>query len=211
VLAALHAAGRGVGARSSVRRLVGASCAVLLPLVLLAGCGGEAAPTSDSTPSATAERTTATVSAAAQARAEARLQRKAQLQLERTFAPNPWRASGATPPHPHQPLEHLIVREVKRGRGPPLTGHENVWVNFVKTYWRSGRKFLVAWGPLRANYFSLPALPSGIRRGMIGMRPGGRRTIAIPEPIADVHEPHHRGGMEAANIDVVLRNIVRLP
>ncbi len=86
-----------------------------------------------------------------------------------------------------------------------------MYVNFVKTYWKSGQKFLVAWGPASANYFSLPASPAAIRRGMIGMRVGGRRTIAMPERIADVHEPHHRGGMEAATIDVVLRNIIRLP
>jgi len=179
--------------------------------MLVVGCGGEATPLTDSSRSTTAEQTTATVSAAARARKEARLQRRAQLELERTFAPNRWKRSGAVPPHPDQPLEHLIVREVQRGRGPPLRGDENVWVNFVKTYWRSGRVFLVAWGPLRADYFSLLAQSSGIRRGMVGMRPGGRRTIAIPERVADVHEPNHRGGMEAANIDVVLRGIVHPP
>jgi len=179
--------------------------------MLLVGCGGEATPTTASSRSTTAEQTTATVSAAARAREEARLQRRAQVELERTFAANRWRRPGAVPPHAHQPLEHLIVREVRRGRGPRLRGDENVYVNYVKTYWRSGRVFLVAWGPLRADYFSLLAQPSGIRRGMIGMRPGGRRTIAIPERVADVHEPYGRGGMEAANIDVVLRGIVYRP
>jgi FKBP-type peptidyl-prolyl cis-trans isomerase len=206
-LAALFAAGRRAGGRSSARRLAGVSCAVV---AMLAGCGGgEADPAADSSGSATAQRTTPTVSAAEQARADAREQRRAQIELERTFAPNPWKEPGATPPHP-RPLERLIVRELERGRGPPLSGDENVWVNFTKTYWRSGHKFLAAWGPLRADYFSLLAQAAGVRRGMIGMRPGGRRTIAMPERIADVHE-EHGAAMESANIDVVLRGVVRLP
>jgi FKBP-type peptidyl-prolyl cis-trans isomerase len=210
-LATLFAAGREVGALPPARRAVGASCVLLVALVALAGCGGESSPRTDSGASATVERTTATVSAAAQARADARAQRRAQLELERTFAPNPWKEPGATAPHPGGRVKQLIVHDVKRGRGSPLTGDENVWVNYVKTYWKSGRVFLVAWGRLRANYFSLPAQPPGIRRGMIGMRPGGRRTIVMPEAIGDIHEPHHRGGWEAATVDIVLRNIIHLP
>jgi hypothetical protein len=214
-LAALFAARGRLGARSASRLLAGACCAAL---ALLVGCGGEASPpahTSAATPAArttaTTQPKTTTLSAAAQARAEARRARLSQIELERSFAPNRWREPGTTAPHPHEALNRLIVREVARGRGPPLRGDENVYVNFVKTYWKSGRKVFTAWGPARAEYFSLAAEPAGIRRGMIGMRPGGRRTISMPERIADVHEPHHRGGMEAAIIVVVLRNIIHLP
>jgi FKBP-type peptidyl-prolyl cis-trans isomerase len=214
-LAALFAAERGLGARSPSRRLAAASC---VAVALLVGCGGEASPPVNTSAATAATRTaattppkTTTLSAAAQAHAEARRARQGQIALERSFAPNRWREPGATAAHRHEALNRLIVREDARGRGPPLTGHENVYVNFVKTYWKSGRKFLVAWGPASANYFSLPAEPDGIRRGMIGMRAGGRRTISMPERIADVHEPHHKGGMEAATIVVVLRNIIHLP
>jgi hypothetical protein len=188
---------------------------------LLAGCGGDTAPSGQSSgSSAGAERTTATqrpaprLSAAAQARADARRARadarrarQDLLELERTFVPNPWREPAASPPHPHGTVKHLIVHEVKRGRGPALHGDEVVYANFVKTYWKSGRKFLVAWGPARFEYLDLPSQALGISRGMTGMRPGGRRTIVMPRAIGDVHDPDGTG-WEIAHVDIVLRQIV---
>jgi FKBP-type peptidyl-prolyl cis-trans isomerase len=105
-------------------------------------------------------------------------------------------------------LKRLVVHDIKRGRGPALTGRENVYVDYVKTFWRSGRKVFAAWGPMRAEYVELATQMDGIRRGMIGMRPGGRRTIAMPRTISDVHPPDGRGTFVDAQIDVVLRKIV---
>jgi FKBP-type peptidyl-prolyl cis-trans isomerase len=171
---------------------------------LLAGCGGGDAASVSSDAETPAQPT---LTPAQQARADARAAHQRQLALERTFAPNPWREPAASPPHPHGTVKHLIVREIERGKGPAVRGDENVYVDFVKTYWKSGSKFLVAWGPSRANYFNLPSEAVGIRRGMIGMRPGGRRTIVMPRAIGDVHDPDGTG-WEIAHVDIVLRKIL---
>jgi FKBP-type peptidyl-prolyl cis-trans isomerase len=183
---------------ASARRLAGVSCAVAV--LLLAGCGGDSAPVS----SIAEAPAPPTLSPAQQRRADARAARRQRIQLERTFAPNPWKEPAASAAHPHGVPKHLIVREVERGSGPAVRGDENVYADFVKTYWRSGRKFLVAWGPLRAEYLSLSGQAAGIRRGMIGMRPGGRRTIVMPRAIGDVHDPDGTG-WEIAHVDIVLR------
>jgi hypothetical protein len=190
---------------------VAGTSALLLVLIALAGCGGgsDSGSGSGSGSTAVAPPVTRTLSAAEQARANARAERRARVRLERTFAPNPWREPGTTARHPRGEPRRLIVRDVKLGRGPALTGHEIVYADFVKTFWLSGKKFLVAWGPHRAEYLDLEAQASGIRRGMTGMRPGGRRTIAIPRTIADVHPPDGSAGLVAARMDVVLRTILR--
>jgi FKBP-type peptidyl-prolyl cis-trans isomerase len=178
--------------------------------VPLAGCGGDtSSPDRTTDPSARVERrTTPKLSAAAQARKDARDERRRLLALERSFAPNPWREPGASRPHPHGKVTRVIVREIERGRGPALQGTENVYANFVKTYWKSGRKFLTAWGPGRFEYLSLSSQAPAITRGMTGMRPGGRRVIAMPRTISEVHEPNGGAGFVDARIDVVLRQII---
>jgi hypothetical protein len=183
--------------------VTGVVSVLALVLALLVGCGGGAAPVS----TGGAEPTTPTLSPKQQARADARAARRAQIRLERTFAPNPWREPGRTAPH-DTPLKRLIVHDVKRGTGPAVKGDEIVYVDYVKTFWRSGRKFLVAWGPMRAQYLELATEAEGMRRGLIGMRPGGRRTIAMPRTISDVHPPDGSGTFVAAQVDVVLRKIV---
>jgi FKBP-type peptidyl-prolyl cis-trans isomerase len=176
---------------------------LVIALTLLVGCGSDSAPES----TGIAEPTTPTLSAKEQARADARAAREERIRLERTFVPNPWPEPGTTAPH-DKPLTRLIVHEVKRGSGPALTGKEVAYVDYVKTFWRSGQKFLVAWGPLRAEYLDLPSQAPGMRRGMIGMRVGGRRTIAMPKSISDVHPPDGSGRFTAAQVDVVVRKIV---
>jgi hypothetical protein len=178
---------------------------LLVALALLTGCGGGGDDAAVST--GIAASTTPTLSPEQQARADARAAREARIKLERTFAPNPWKEPGPTAPH-DTPLKRLVVHDIKRGRGPALTGRENVYVDYVKTFWRSGRKVFAAWGPMRAEYVELATQMDGIRRGMIGMRPGGRRTIAMPRTISDVHPPDGRGTFVDAQIDVVLRKIV---
>lgn len=182
--------------------------ACVAALLLLAGCGGES--TSSSTEAEAPPPPTRTLSAEEQARADARATRRSQIEIERTLVPNPWREPGPTAPH-DKPLTRLIVKEVHRGSGPALRGDERVYANYVKTFWTSGRKFLTAWGPLRAAYMDLASETPGITRGMIGMRVGGRRTIAMPRWISDTHPPDGSSGFVDAHVDIVLRGIVELP
>jgi len=191
-------------------------CALAMQFATLSGCGGEASPTGPAQPQP------ATRSAAEQARAEARAQARAEarakaldrrrlIALERTFAPNPWRQPGASAAHGNQPLKHLIVHDVKRGTGPPLRGDETVYVDYVLRFWTTGRTFLDEWHRPGGTGLTLSGQYAGLRRGMIGMRLGGRRTIEMPHNLADAHDPTGGPRMEAVHADIVLRKIVQPP
>ncbi len=180
-----------------------AACCILAALALAAcGDGG----TSSSSSVAAAPATTQTLSREEQERANARRYRLETIRLERTFAPNPYPEPPNSRPHPRGRIDRLVVRDIKRGRGPAIRGDENVYANYSKSFWKSGAKFNVAWGPLRAQFLNLSAEAPGIRRGMIGMRPGGRRVILMPRTIGDVHDP--KGGWADARVDMVLRKIM---
>lgn len=170
---------------------------------LLAGCGGGDAATETST---VAEQPALTP--AQQRRADERRRIEQRRELERTLAPNPYRRPSGPPPHPHQPVRRLVIRDVKVGRGPALQGDEIVYADFIRAYWRTGRVFYFAWGPMRAEAMNLAGAVEGVRRGMRGMRLGGRRIIVIPRAIADVHEPVDEQHWEDAYFDIVLRKIV---
>jgi FKBP-type peptidyl-prolyl cis-trans isomerase len=170
---------------------------------LLVGCGGGDAATDTST---IAEQPALTP--AQQRRADERLRIEQRREVEKTLAPNPYRRPSGPPPHPNQPVRHLVIRDVKVGRGPTLQGGESVYADFIRAFWRSGRVFYSAWGPMRAEYIDLEHEAEGVRRGMRGMRPGGRRIIVIPRAIADVHEPVNELHWEDAYFDIVLRTIV---
>ncbi|MGN6190451.1 MAG: hypothetical protein ACTHOE_16290 [Conexibacter sp.] len=196
---------RGGLTRGGSVALLGACCAFALPL---AGCGSGGASNSSASEEAAPPATTQTLSAAEQARAEARRDRLERLKLERTFAPNPWREPGNGPPHPHGRITHVSIRDVKRGRGPALRGDETVYVNYVMTFWKSGKVFNHAWGPLRFEYFSLPQDASDIHRAIVGMRPGGRRVILLPAAVSQAHLPNGGGGYVDSRVDLVLRKIL---
>jgi FKBP-type peptidyl-prolyl cis-trans isomerase len=169
----------------------------------LTGCGDDSTAPSPSV----AEQPARPPTPAQQARADEREQRRKVLAMERTFAPNPWREPGASRPHPQGKVTRVIVREVKRGRGPALKGTESVYANFVKSDWRSGRKLVSAWGPGRFEFVSLTQDPA-MARGMTGMRPGGRRVIVIPRTMSDVHDPDSQTRFVDARVDIVLRQII---
>jgi hypothetical protein len=152
--------------------------------------------------------TTQTLSREEQERATIRRDRLERIRLERTFAPNPYSEPGNSRPHPHGRVDRLVVRDIRRGRGPAVRGDDSVYANLAKSYWKSGIKFYAAWGPLRAEFLNLSSQAPGIRRGMIGMRPGGRRVIVMPGAISDVHEEHGGTGWEDARVDIVLRKIM---
>jgi FKBP-type peptidyl-prolyl cis-trans isomerase len=195
--------------RGGLTGLALAGAVLLLMLLALAGCGDNSASVSSTWSGE--EAPTRTLSEAQQARIERRRARREQLAIERTFVPNPYPRPGASRPHPHGKVTHLIVRDIVRGHGQALRGDEIVYADFVKTYWLNGKPFLTAWGPHRTAWLNLSAEAEGIRRGMVGLRPGGRRVIAIPRAIADVHPPDGSGGFVDARIDVVLRKIMPPP
>lgn len=194
--------------------LVVVSC--LLAAALIAGCGsGSARSTSDAAASAAAQDAALDATVAHREKVEAQREKDEAIEasprlLERSFAPNPYPEPAATRPHPHGDVKRVVIRELKRGSGTVAGARDVVYIDFVKTFYRSGRKFLVAWGPHRTAYAALAGEAPGIRRGIVGMRPGGRRTIVLPKIVGDVHGPSGEG-WEIAVMQVVLRRVRHIP
>jgi FKBP-type peptidyl-prolyl cis-trans isomerase len=176
-----------------------------LAALALAACGDGGSSSTSS--AAAAPVTTQTLSREEQERANERRYRLERIKVEKTFVPNPVPEPGNTRPHPRGRVDRLVVRDIKRGRGPALRGDENVYADLSKTYWKTGVKFYAAWGRLRTEYLALSSQAPGISRGMTGMRPGGRRVILMPRTISDIHDPDGTG-WEDARVDIVLRKIV---
>ena len=172
--------------------------------IALAGCGSGSAGPASTTPTSAAAQTAPAATTPSQAMHDGIVVDS--RPPEESFVPNPYPEPAAPAGHPHGDVRQLIVRDIKRGKGPAASASDIVYADFVKSYYRSGRKFLVAWGPHRASYLALGAEAPGIARGIAGMRPGGRRTIVIPRDIADVHDPDGEG-FEIAVMQVVLRGI----
>jgi FKBP-type peptidyl-prolyl cis-trans isomerase len=183
--------------------------AVCCLLTVLGGCGGDAASTATDagSPRPSAQAFAAT-NAAAETRAAARARHAERVAFARSLKPNPWPEPGDTAPHPHGSIKRVIVRDVRLGHGPAVRGDEAVYVDYVKTYWLNGKKFDSSWGSSGPSYMLLPTQMAGIQRGMIGMRPGGRRVIVMPGAIADVDDPNGGPGYADARVDIVLRKIV---
>lgn len=110
-------------------------------------------------------------------------------------------------------MSHLIVHEIRRGSGSPIHGNADTWADFIEANYRSGYLFLSAWGAHRQANLALGGEMAGIRMGMQGMRPGGRRVIIIPPQLSDTEpgDADRRGKSyrEVVYFDVVLRSILR--
>lgn len=178
------------------RSLVAVGCVLM---AMLAGCGDASEPARDETQTAAARPP-----APAPPTPEQRL-RERQRRAERHLAPNPFPRPTRVRPHPRARVERVTVHDVKLGRGPALGRDEDLWGEYIQAYYRSGQIYYGDWG--RAVYMTRGGASAGFNRGVVGMRPGGRRVIVIPRDLADVHDPDGTG-WEIGYVDVVLRSIV---
>jgi len=128
------------------------------------------------------------------------------------LAPNPWRepAASSLRPHPHFRLDHVIVREIKKGRGPAVRVHDNVLLDFIEADYGRGTEFYESWSDGQHGASGVILNPSGSVRGLIagirGMRPGGRRKILAPPRLGGTWTGHADFG-NVIYWDVVLRKI----
>jgi FKBP-type peptidyl-prolyl cis-trans isomerase len=182
-------------------------CCCLLASVF-AGCGGDSTSSSN---------TTSAARAATPAGARTTPALEAREQIERDFAPNPYREPTAPEAHPHARVERLIVRELKRGRGPAVEPGDGVYADYIEANYTTGEKFLRAWKHRTFGtenmLLQVPNWMRGLVVGMTGMRPGGRRIIIVPRRLSDVDDPDRVGHSyrQVVYWDVVLRSVEPRP
>jgi len=171
----------------------------------LTGCGGG----TSSRPQPEASTTTA----AAQTRTQAQPADSGppRWDLVHGVAPNPWKEPAPRlRPHPHFKLDHVVVRELKKGHGPAVRMYDTVYIDYIEANYRRAIKYYKAWGKGHFGTAGVILIPVGRWRGLIagmkGMRPGARRQILAPQRLGGVDARH----LEYSVIyrDVVLRKIL---
>jgi peptidylprolyl isomerase len=82
---------------------------------------------------------------------------------------------------PHRsPPTTLVVRDLWRGGGTRVRPGEDVTVNYVGVAWSDGDVLDSSWGDRGPATFPLGRVIVGWRRGLAGMRVGGRRLLVVP-------------------------------
>lgn len=152
--------------------LLVACCALA---ALLAGCGG--GQTSSHTEEAPPVAATTTQPAE---------DAPPRLDTVHGLAPNPLKepAGWRLHPHPHAQLDHVVVRDLKKGHGPAARVHDYVFMDYIEADYRRGFKFYRSWGGPPYGTAGVILAPWERWRGMVigmkGMRPGGHRRILVP-------------------------------
>jgi peptidylprolyl isomerase len=146
-----------------MRRTLLAS-AVIVPALLMAGCGSDGGDATDSTPSAAASASPAenavtadgvTVSGAADA--------------EPTITID----TAATPP------PELVVEEITPGTGKAIGPNSLVTVQYVGSAWSTGQVFDSSWAT-GALQFPIKGVIAGWQEGLQGVEEGSRVLLIIP-------------------------------
>lgn len=182
--------------------LLVASCALAL---ITFGCGG-----GESSPSTVAERPATTT---APARRQPQARDISQVDTKHGLAPNPWKEprQSRLRKHPGYQLDHVVVREIKKGRGPRVRPNDIVLVDYIGADYRKRILFYDGWGAPPNGTAGVILAPEerwrGLVIGMTGMQPGGRRRILSPPRLSGTQGGH----LEYNTVllwDVVLRKIL---
>ena len=80
------------------------------------------------------------------------------------------------------PPPELVVRDIRRGRGPKAQPGDTLTMQYVGTSWSNGQQFDASWDRGEPFPFQLGAgmVIAGWDEGLVGMRKGGRRLLVIP-------------------------------
>jgi peptidylprolyl isomerase len=81
-----------------------------------------------------------------------------------------------------KPPKHLVKRDLRVGTGAPAQAGQSVTVQYVGVDYKNGKQFDASWDHGQPFTFPLGAgqVIPGWDRGVVGMRPGGRRELIIP-------------------------------
>ncbi|HEX7291269.1 MAG TPA: hypothetical protein VF250_09100 [Conexibacter sp.] len=180
-----------------------AGCALALFMV---GCGG-----GESAPGTVAERPAPTTTAPARRAPQER--GLMQSDWVHRLAPNPWHkpTDETIGRHPGFQLDHVVVRELRKGTGPGVRPHDIVLIDYIEGDYRRGRIYNAAWGKPPNGTAGVILQPAerwrGLVIGMTGMRKGARRQILVPPRLAGT-QPEHAEYHIVVLWDVVLRKIL---
>src|ERR1700678_1542621 len=80
------------------------------------------------------------------------------------------------------PPGDLVIEDLVEGEGEPAAAGQEVSVHYVGVAWSTGQQFDASWDRGETFEFRLGAgqVIEGWDRGVVGMRPGGRRRLTIP-------------------------------
>jgi FKBP-type peptidyl-prolyl cis-trans isomerase len=81
-----------------------------------------------------------------------------------------------------KPPKRLVIRDLKVGTGLPVQSGQTVRVQYVGVNFSNGKQFDASWddnGPVDFPIGVGQVIP-GWDKGLLGMRPGGRRELIIP-------------------------------
>jgi FKBP-type peptidyl-prolyl cis-trans isomerase len=112
-------------------------------------------------------------------------------------------------PHPHARVDHLIVRDIRVGRGPAIRSGDSGIFEFIATNWITGEKLEESWHRRRPfeTQIEKNVVIEGWWQGIPGMRVGGRRQLIIPPALGFTTNPLHAG--QTTFFDIVLVEIRR--
>ncbi len=110
-------------------------------------------------------------------------------------------------PHPHARVDHLIVKDLRRGQGPAIRSGDSGIFEFIATNWITGEKLEEAWHRKRPfeTQIEKNVVIEGWWQGVPGMRVGGRRQLIIPPALGFTTNPAHAG--QTTFFDIVLVEI----
>jgi peptidylprolyl isomerase len=110
-------------------------------------------------------------------------------------------------PHPGARVDHLIVRDVRKGVGPAIRAGDSGIFEFIATNWVTGRPLEEAWHRRRPfeTQIEKNVVIDGWWQGIPGMRVSGRRQIIIPPSLGFTTNPELAGA--TTFFDVVLVEI----
>jgi peptidylprolyl isomerase len=112
-------------------------------------------------------------------------------------------------PHPHARVDHLIVKDLRRGQGPAIRSGDSGIFEFIATNWVTGKKLEESWHRRRPfeTQIEKNVVIEGWWQGIPGMRVGGRRQLIIPPALGFTTNPLHAG--QTTFFDIVLVEIRR--
>lgn len=142
-------------------RVLRVTLPVLAVVLLLAACGSDASSSTEGAAQPTPVAGVPTVS------------------NPTTFTAKPVISPGGNGPRPTKVLtQDLIV-----GTGTSAKPSDTVDVRYVGALYTDGKEFDSSWGASNSTdptQFPLSGVVPGFAQGIVGMAPGGRRTIVIP-------------------------------
>jgi peptidylprolyl isomerase len=142
---------------------------LLLPVMLIAGCGGSGSGGIQAAPSSTQSATPPAAAATPTTPTSGPLAHKPQI--AKPSAPAPTK---------------LVVRDLVKGTGPAASSGQQLTVQYVGVLYKDGKQFDASWDHGQPFQFQLGGgnVIRGWDQGLVGMHVGGRRQLIIPPSLA---------------------------